>query len=233
MKVFISNKEIEEIAYGLIQVTCGSPASGPIDIDGIARFLGLQVHYERIAEDDRDKIGFVSNGSYPLCVIRQNQKVGIVFPKETIILDTFLQRPTENCRRRFVLAHEISHVLINRADPLHNPTCFDREYDLERCYSLQEFQERLNLGECQANSMAAMLLMPKPLVENALRRHMHRSRIPIYGDCVLLPSTKPAIHAIANELCVSFSSLLIQLKKYNLVDRRDMQEYFLKMREAT
>ena len=113
MKVFISNKEIAEIAYGLIQVTCGSPASGSIDIDGIARFLGLQVHYERIAEDDRDKIGFVSNGSYPLCVMRQNQKVGIVFPKETIILDTFLQRPTENCRWRFVLAHEISHVLIN------------------------------------------------------------------------------------------------------------------------
>lgn len=233
MKVFISNKEIEEIAYGLIQVACGSLASGPIDIDGIARFLGLQVHYERISEDDRDKIGFVSNGSYPLCVMRQNQKVGIVFPKETIILDTFIQHPTENCRRRFVLAHEISHVLINRADPLHNPTCFDREYDLERCYSLQEFQERLNLGECQANSMAAMLLMPKPLVENTLRRHMHRNRIPIYGDCVLLPSTKPAIHAIADELCVSFSSLLIQLKKYNLVDRRDMQEYFLKMREAT
>ena len=51
--------------------------------------------------------------------------------------------------------------------------------------------------------------------------------------CVLLPSTKPAIHAIADELGVSFSSLLIQLKKYNLVDRRDMQEYFLKMREAT
>ena len=73
MKVFISNKEIEEIAYGLIQVACGSLASGPIDIDGIARFLGLQVHYERISEDDRDKIGFVSNGSYPLCVMRQNQ----------------------------------------------------------------------------------------------------------------------------------------------------------------
>lgn len=89
MKVFISNKEIEEIAYGLIQVTCGSPASGSIDIDGIARFLGLQVHYERIAEEDRDKIGFVSNGSYPLSVLRQNQRVGIVFPKDTIILDSF------------------------------------------------------------------------------------------------------------------------------------------------
>lgn len=164
MKVFISNKEIEEIAYGLIQVTCGSPASGSIDIDGIARFLGLQVHYERIAEEDRDKIGFVSNGSYPLSVLRQNQRVGIVFPKDTIILDSFLQRPVENCRRRFVLAHEISHILINRADPLHNPACFDREYDSERQYGLRELQERLNLGECQANTMAAMLLMPMPLL---------------------------------------------------------------------
>ena len=121
MKVFISNKEIEEIASGLIQAACGSLASGPIDIDGIARFLNLQVQYEQIAEDDQDKIGFVSNGTYPLCVRRQNQKVGIVFPKDTIILDTFLRRPSENCRRRFVLAHEISHILINRADPLHNP----------------------------------------------------------------------------------------------------------------
>ena len=56
MKVFISNKEIEEIASGLIQAACGSLASGPIDIDGIARFLNLQVQYEQIAEDDQDKI---------------------------------------------------------------------------------------------------------------------------------------------------------------------------------
>ena len=47
MKVFISNKEIEEIASGLIQAACGSLASGPIDIDGIARFLNLQIQYGR------------------------------------------------------------------------------------------------------------------------------------------------------------------------------------------
>lgn len=232
MKVFISNKEIEEIASGLIQAACGSLASGPIDIDGIARFLGLQVQYEHIAEDELDKIGFVSNGSYSLSVLRQNQRVGIVFPKDTIILDSFLQRPVENCRRRFVLAHEISHILINRADPLHNPACFDREYDSDRQYSLQELQERLNLGECQANAMATMLLMPMPLLQNTLRRHLHRSRLPIYGESVLLPSTKPAIHAMADELGVSFSALLIQLKKYKLVDHREITEYFQKMRES-
>ena len=48
----------------------------------------------------------------------------------------------------------------------------------------------MTLGECQANTMAALLLMPKPLLESTLRRHVRRQRIPIYGECVLLPSTK-------------------------------------------
>ena len=161
MKVFISNKEIEEIASGLIQVACGQQKSGQIDIDSVARFLGLPVLYEQIMEDDMDKIGYLSNGSYPLYVKRDNQRVGMVYPKDTIILDSFLQQPSENCRRRFVLAHEIGHVLINRADPLHNPACFDRDYDQERDYNFQELREHLTLGECQANTMAALLLMPK------------------------------------------------------------------------
>lgn len=233
MKVFISSKEIEEIASGLIQVACGQQESGQVDIDSVARFLGLPVLYEQIMEEDMDKIGYLSNGSYPLYVKRNNQRVGIVYPKDTIILDSFLQQPSENCRRRFVLAHEIGHILINRADPLHNPACFDRDYDQERDYSLQELRDRLNLGECQANTMAALLLMPKSLVQNVLRRHTRLDRIPIYGECVLHPSIKPAVNAMASELGVSFSALLIQLKKYNMVERHDIQEYVLKMRRAT
>ena len=104
MKVFISNKEIEEIASGLIQVACGQQESGQVDIDSVARFLGLPVLYEQIMEEDMDKIGYLSNGSYPLYVKWNNQRVGIVYPKDTIILDSFLQQPSENCRRRFVLA---------------------------------------------------------------------------------------------------------------------------------
>ena len=148
-------------------------------------------------------------------------------------MDSFLQQPPENCRRRFVLAHEIGHVLINRADPLHNPARFDRDYDRERDYNFQELRERLTLGECKANTMAALLLMPKPLVQGALHRHTRQNRIPVYGECVLHPSIKTAVNAMANELGVSFSALLIQLKKYNMVERYDIQEYFLQMRQST
>ena len=91
----------------------------------------------------------------------------------------------------------------------------------------------MTLGECQANTMAALLLMPKQLVQGSLRRHTRQDHIPVYGECVLHPGIKPAVNAMANELGVTFSALLIQLKKYNMVERRDIQEYFLQMRQST
>ena len=81
--------------------------------------------------------------------------------------------------------------------------------------------------------MAALLLMPKPLVQGALHRHTRQDRIPIYGESVLHPGIKPAVNAMATELGVSFSALLIQLKKYNMIERRDIQDYFLQMRQST
>ena len=62
MQVYISNKEIEQIAEGLVQVSCGEPPPKYIDIDGIAAYLGITVVYEQIAESDPDKIGFASDG---------------------------------------------------------------------------------------------------------------------------------------------------------------------------
>lgn len=231
MRVYVSNREVEQIASGLIKVACGDPPPGRIDIDQIARFLGLTVLYERMAEEDKDKIGFLSNGSYPLNVYREGQRVGIFFPKDTIILEAFLQRPSEECRRRFVLAHEIGHFLVNRADPMQSAACFNREYDNARSYDLQELHQRMNLAECQANAMASYLLMPQSVLTSAVHRHLNTERIPVYGDCVFLPEVKPSIQQIATELGVSYTALLIQLKKYQLLEPRDMEEYFQKLGE--
>lgn len=54
MQVYVSNREIEQIAEGLVEVSCGKPPPKCIDIDRIARFLGITVVYEQIAEDDPD-----------------------------------------------------------------------------------------------------------------------------------------------------------------------------------
>ena len=41
MQVYISNKEIEQIAEGLVQVSCGESPPKYIDIDAIATYLGI------------------------------------------------------------------------------------------------------------------------------------------------------------------------------------------------
>ena len=136
MQVYVSNREIEQIAEGLVHVACGKSPPKRIDIDAVAAYLELTVRYEKFAESDPDKIGFTSDGTSALTVFRNGKKQRIVFPKETIVLDSFLQYPCESSRRRFTLAHEISHILLNRADPTHAAPCFNRVYDTERRYDL-------------------------------------------------------------------------------------------------
>ena len=88
----------------------------------------------------------------------------------------------------------------------------------------------MNLNECQANTMAAIILMPKELLAVSVRRHFRKNKIPVYGDCVFLPEIKPSMQAMADELGVSFTTMLIQLRKYGLPEERDMAEYFDKIK---
>lgn len=50
MQVYVSNREIEQIAEGLVHVACGKPPPKRIDIDSVAAYLGLTVRYEKFAE---------------------------------------------------------------------------------------------------------------------------------------------------------------------------------------
>ncbi len=228
MRVYISNREIEEIAEGLVETVFGKIPQTRVDIDAVARFLGLNVLYVPIAEADADKIGFVSDGRTPLTVLENGERCRVIYPQNTIVLDRFLLRKDEECRRRFTLAHEIGHVLLNRADPMHAAACYNRVYDTEREYKISELRERLSLGEVQANAMGANLLMIRSLLTNAVRRHFRRKRIPVYGDQVFLPEMKPALQNMSEEIGVSHTAMIIQLKKYDLLERRDISEYFEK-----
>ena len=90
----------------------------------------------------------------------------------------------------------------------------------------------MNLGECQANTMAAIILMPKELLAVSVRRHFRRNKIPVYGDCVFLPEIKPVMQSMADELGVSFTAMLIQLRKYGLLEERDITEYFERTKDS-
>lgn len=78
MQVYVSNREIEQIAEGLVHVACGKSPPKRIDIDAVAAYLELTVRYEKFAESDPDKIGFTSDGTSALTVFRNGKKQRIL-----------------------------------------------------------------------------------------------------------------------------------------------------------
>ena len=228
MQVFISNKEIVEISEGLVrQFSDGSPPK-MVDIDGIARSLGLIVVYDSLAEKEQDKIAFLSDGVRPLSVYRDGVPTKVLFPKDTVVMDRYLLRPEEEIRRRFTLAHEVGHKVIFLTDPTQQAACFDTLMDSERNYTIDDFRERLTFNETTATAIGATILMAPSVMNAALKKHHRGKPIPIYGENVFHPRTKTALRNMAIMLGVSHTALLIQLRKYDLLDHRDLAEYISK-----
>jgi hypothetical protein len=96
LKKCIPNRELDELGEGLVMAyirkTGMKVLPKCVDIEGLANSLGLKVIYEEFAEDDYDKIGFLSNGMTPLKVKRGNKVVSFTFPLGTIVVDTNLRR---------------------------------------------------------------------------------------------------------------------------------------------
>ncbi len=88
--------------------------------------------------------------------------VSEVFPFKTIVLERYLLRPEETAHRRFTLGHEAGHIVAMRISP-DSAACFHHSYDGQREYTAAELRERYTIGEWQANTISASLLMPVPI----------------------------------------------------------------------
>lgn len=102
---------------------------------------------------------------------------------------------------------------------------FHSEYDEERNYTLEDLAKRLTLAECQADRMAAAILMPRYMVEKALLRFNGGKPLPIYGDNLFRKAEKIIIAQMAQMLGVSFTALRIRLKGFKLLEQHDISEY--------
>lgn len=228
MKTLVTNAEIEEVGESLIRRFIGKrkPPPNCIDIEGfITDYLHLPVVYAGIAEEDRDKIGFVSDGAYPLAVWEDGERRSVVFPKGTVVIDRFLLQADKSGQRRFTLAHEAAHVIFERMSPTAAGPCFNRYFDSERNYNIDELREHLNVCETQTDRIASVLLMPRFLVERLLKRFHSGAPIPIYGSWAMRGEDKLGIQKMADCMGVTFTALLIRLKTLGMTEQRDISEY--------
>ncbi len=231
MTNYISRAEADELCDGLIQQYVGKGAQVPasINIDGFVRdFLRCTITYESFAEEDRDRIGFTGDGKRPLRVLKNGKVKEIVYPRNTIVLDKYLLNPNEDNHRRFVLSHEVGHILAGRINP-DSPACFHHFNDRERTeYTLGDMKERYNINEWQANIIGAALLMPRFVMINTLKRFNGGRRLPVYGENIFHPREKVILCKMANALQVSYTALVIRLKDLGMLNRHNLSEYIQK-----
>ena len=231
MKRFTSNDEIESLCQAMIKDYFRSRhnTSGLcVDIESfVTDYLGLQIVYESFAEQDPGRIGFLSDGIRPLWVWRDGWKTPVVFPEDTIVIERCLLAPQENARRRFTIAHEGSHHMMNRHIPLQaNPAAaFHSEFNRENDYTPEMLKDMMTVNECFTNRAAACFLMPAFLVERVLKRYNRGKPVIIYDSGVLSQDQKLLIQKMANAMGTSYTAFFHRLRELSLFDVRPVEEY--------
>jgi len=225
VEYLLSGAELDKLGEQIVKEYLGDREVRCLDVeDFIQSYLKLPILYDSIAEKDVGKIGFIADGKTPLWVNGSNGPVQRIYRAGTIVIDKYLLNVQEMGRRRFTLAHEAAHFVLDRTLPVPK-AAFSHQYDPEREYSPEDLSRQFGISEWQADTLASTLLMPRKLVENALEVWNEGKPIQIFGQTVTSYDTKMKLRGMAYRLGVSISALMIRLRKLGLLENRDLSEY--------
>ncbi|MBQ6430855.1 MAG: ImmA/IrrE family metallo-endopeptidase [Oscillospiraceae bacterium] len=226
---YLHTSEIIQIADGIVKRYYGKRVPQKVDVDAIAvNVLKQNILYESFAEANLDKIAFAADGQTPLRVWKGGKVERTLFPANTIVLERFLMAPERETLRRFILAHELSHIILSRTDPQHHVACFHTEQNSVGDYSLAQLHECLAFSEVQANAMAGSILLTSDALKQVVKKAFGSDRITSYGKRLFLPKDVEKLHRIADAKGVSYTTLCIQLEACNLLNVRSVEEYLQK-----
>lgn len=228
MENLVSFQELDVLGEGLVKDYAKKVHRSNamcLDIEGfITDYLGLSITYEDIAEEDKSKIGFLSDGKSPLLVTRNKVETFVTFPKWTIVIERFLTRDSESAKKRFTLAHEAAHAILAKHIPLQAGGCFQNEFDNTIPYSKEDIKRMFSLNEACANRLGAAILMPEYRMDRALKKYNDDNKVLCYGG-VFPQQEKLLIRKMANALGVSVSAMANRLKELKLLNNQPLDQY--------
>ena len=233
MKRFISNEEMECLCEAMIKDFFKSKhyTNGLcVDIEAfVTEYLKLPIVYDSFAEPDPGRIGYLSDGIRALRVRRNGKTEEIIYPARTVVLERFLLNPSESARRRFTIAHEGAHEMLNRHVPIQNQpaAAFHSEYDGSFDYSgnLNMLKDMMTLNEYCANRAAACFLMPRFLVYRVMKHYKVSRPLVLYDGGIPSQDVKLMIQRMADAMGVSYTAFFNRLKELKLFEIRPLEEY--------
>ena len=224
----VSFRELDSLGEGLVKDYAKKTHrwnSICLDIEGfITDYLELRIVYEDFAEEDKSKLGFIADGVTPLRVTRDRKIVSVIFPKGVIVVEKFLKRDSEYARRRFALAHEAAHAVLEKHMPLQVGGCFQSEFDESVSYSNEELQRMFSMNEACANRLGAALLMPEYRMDRVLKKLNDGNKILCYGG-VFPQREKLLIQTMANALGVSVTAMANRIRELKYLDSQPIDQY--------
>lgn len=196
------------------------------DIEGIlSDVFQKKIVYEIFAEKDPGRDGFTSNGTTPLRIKRNGKIKDQVFPADTIVLDSYLKRSENSIAKRFVLAHELGHIIYEIVSPGQAQSSFHSEFDVEMDYTPDQLHSIFNLEEIQATRIGCAVIMPHFLLVNTLHRVMNAEKFPVFGIFQTMPADSKKLQMMADDLGVSAKMLRKELDCQKLIEHRPISEY--------
>lgn len=229
MKKFTTYSEIENLCEAMIKDFMKRKHytnAHCVDIEAfVTEYLGIPIVYETFAEPDPGRIGFLSDGFRPIWVMRGNQKVQVLYPAGTAVIENYLQRPSEIGKKRFTIAHEGAHFVIAKHIPAQTNAAFHSEFDGEMTYTQDMLHEMMSINEAFTNRAAACFLMPLFLVSRVLKKYNGGNNIVAYDGYVMSQDQKIIVQKMADAMGVNYSPLFTRLKELNLIDLHPIDEY--------
>lgn len=228
MKQHLSNKETDELGESYISTFYKKYPNNSlcVDIEGFATdYLGLKIEYETFAGDDTDTIGFLADGKTPVCIVCDGKPEQVVFPWKTVVIDKYLLRASESGRKRFTIAHETAHYLLEKLNPEFAVARHHREFDCERDYNGSQLKDLLDFAENRADRLAAALMMPKFNIDKAMERFAGNRKFTVYGQSIMLSEERVRMQTMADGIGVTFTALQIRLRNFGLIDYRPFDEF--------
>ena len=193
-----------------------------IDIeDFIETFLNLEIVYADFAEESKERIGFLSDGETPLMIKESDTVISKIYEKDKIVLQRYLLDTKENGRRRFTLAHEASHYILNHIGNMEE----NRISEETHTYTINELAKLCSIIERQADMMAAILLMPLQVVEHAFELFFADVPPKLYGEHIISLRDKNRLKDMSEYLGVSYTALVIRLKDLKRFEVYSVEDY--------